>query len=258
MRRGLFLLCLFALLMTPPATAGNRLIVMAELTGKSACLQDGRLTGQGVEIAREIMRRTGDTTEVVVMPWARGYETLQTRANTVLLSTSRTAERDGRFHWVGPILRVQWELVGRSGDDIQLSSLEDAKKLDAIGTYINDARDQFLSQKGFTNLDRATSGLLSYKKLLHGRVNAIVSSNLAMASAAEQLQVSPEEFKSLYVIKSMDIYIAISENTPQETVLAWQNAFESMKADGSYERIHKQWYPALPVVMEPGTVDQHN
>lgn len=218
---------------------------MTELAGSSAFLEDGRLDGQGVEIAREIMRRTGDTAEVVVMPWARGYETLQTRPNTVLLSTSRTAERENQFHWVGPILRLQWVMIGLSGSNIQLSSLEDAKKLNAIGTYINDARDQFLVRKGFTNLDRATNGLLNYKKLLHGRVDAIISSNLAVLSASRQLGVHPELFKVLYPIKEMDIYIAISDKTPMTRVKAWQDAFQSMQADGTFQAIQQKWYPFL-------------
>ncbi|WP_157917471.1 substrate-binding periplasmic protein [Pseudodesulfovibrio profundus] len=237
--------CVIMLLSSHSALAEKRLVVMTELAGSSAFLQDGKLDGQAVEIAREIMRRTGDTAEVVVMPWARGYETLQTRPNTVLLSTSRTAERENQFHWVGPILKLQWVMVGLKGANIQISCLDDAKKLNAIGTYINDARDQFLVRKGFTNLDRATNGLLNYKKLLHGRVDAIISSDLAVLSASRQLGVHPELFKVLFSIKDMDVYIAISDGTSMQKVKAWQDAFQSMQADGAYQAIQQKWYPFL-------------
>jgi polar amino acid transport system substrate-binding protein len=47
---------------------------------------------------------------IKVVPWAREYLMLQTQANIALFSTTRIAERESLFKWVGPTNVVGWAI----------------------------------------------------------------------------------------------------------------------------------------------------
>lgn len=109
--------------------------------------KNGQLTGLTAEVVQEIQKRVGNKDKIEVVPWARGYQALETQANTVLFSVSRTKERNDLFQWVGPVNEISYGLYAKSDTKIKLNNFEDAKKLKSIGVYINDIRDQYLTQQ---------------------------------------------------------------------------------------------------------------
>lgn len=226
------------------------LSVYAEISGLSAIVRNGQLTGYGVEMTEEIMHRVGARTDIVAVPWARAYDQLLFSPNVAVFSTTRTEERDPLFHWVGPFDRVQWVFVTHKNSGITIRSLDDARKLSAIGTYIDDARDQFLVEQGFGNLQRSTSNSINFKKLIRGRLDLVVSTTAGMPITAKRAKVDLDELSIAYVFKEMDLYLAISKQTPPETVRKWQAAFEDMKEDGTFSRIYRKWYPDLEAPMD--------
>ena len=69
---------------------------------------NGKLTGMAVEVAEQLMQRTGTSAAIHVVPWTRGYHQVQHEANSGLfpLSARRGARRCssglGRLPWVTP------------------------------------------------------------------------------------------------------------------------------------------------------------
>lgn len=236
-------LCL--LVLSPARAKAEELRVLAEPTARSVRIVDGHLTGWAVELVQEIMDRSSIRAEIEPTPWARAYSTALARPDVALLSTTRTKERDPLFHWVGPIFRVQWSFLARKGSGIVIRSLDDARKVRTIGTYLNDARDRFLVENGFTNLERSPSEDSIYRKLEYGRLDLIVGSNTGLAGIAETVGVDPDNFVEVFPLKQVDLYIALSHGTAPETVTAWQQAFESMKTDGTFRRIIQRWFPGM-------------
>jgi polar amino acid transport system substrate-binding protein len=224
--------------------------VLTEFQPQSATAPNNNFVGRNLDVVWEIMRRVGNTPSIETLPWARAYEIALHTPNVALVSTTRTQERDPLFHWVGPVLRLQWNFVARKDSDISINSLDDARKVKAIGTYLNDARDSFLMEQGFTNLDRCIDNETNYRKLVYGRVDLIVGTNINQAEAAELSGVNPEDLKVVYTIKEMDIYLAISKGSDPETVKAWQTAFSTMQEDGTFVRIFKRWFPNLEPPMD--------
>lgn len=242
--KSLLAVMAFLLLFQTPVW-GADLHVYTELTGTTAFYQDGELTGSVVEMVREIMRRTGDTTDIEVVPWMRGYDALLKDPNTVLFATTLTEDRKPLFHWVGPLIRLKWQFIARKGQGGLINSLDDARKVKAIATYLGDARDQYLTKLGFRNLDRTADPLNGYRKLAVGRVSLVLGTNIGLQSSIEKIGMNPDIFETAFVFREMDLYIAISRMSDHDLVKRWTDAFEAMRKDGTYERIFYKWYPDL-------------
>lgn len=126
-----------------------------------------------------------------------------------------------------------------------VNSLDEARRVKAIGTYLGDARDQYLTKLGFKNLERTADPLNSYKKLAVGRINLVLGTNIGLESALQQAGLNPEQFETAFVLREMDLYIAISKNSDPAFVKRWRDAFKAMRKDGTYQRIFHEWYPNL-------------
>ena len=206
--------------------------------------QDGYFTGSSTEVVREIMRRLNVTSEIQVMTWARAYQLALTSPNVVLFSTARTPERENLFHWVGPIYKVRFGFYARKGSRIVLTCLADAKKVNAIATYKDDVREQLLKTMGFTNLDSSKSPVSNIKKLLAGRVDLWLYSNLGVPLVAGQIGIDPAAVELVLPFKDVNAYIAISRSSSRAVVDQWQSALEAIKREGTFDKISSQWLPA--------------
>ena len=85
-----------------------------------------QVTGFTTDIVREILKRTNNTTVIELLPWARGYRTIQKEKNVFLFSMSRSEERENKFKWIGPIAFKKQLLFAKKGSGIVINSLEDA------------------------------------------------------------------------------------------------------------------------------------
>ena len=208
---------------------------------------DGTLTGLSVEIVKELQKRTGNTDRIKVVPWARGYIELQTLPNVVLFATARTAERNPLFHWVGPTDEKRYSLFVKADSTLVLKTLEDARKLGAIGVYKDDVRDLYLTSKGFQNLERTIDNISNVKKLISGRIDAFAFATTGVSELAQSSGYKVEDLKEALPIFKVQLYIALSKGTPNATVQAWDKAFRAMKRDQTFAHLFKQYYPNQPL-----------
>lgn len=226
---------------------GQHLAIYTEVMPPSQ-IQDsnGEAAGPVVEMVREIQKRVGNTDPIQVVPWARGYALVQTQPNTVLFSMARTSERNALFQWVGPVSQSTYSFYVRSDSNIKINKLEDAKKLHLIGVYRNDARDQLLTDAGFTNLARSYASDTNVKHVMSGRIDAFVSSNMQLKGMVESAGFKCEDVREAFPFMTIQTWIAFSLGTPRSTVDAWAKAFTTMKRDGTLKKILEKipgWVP---------------
>jgi polar amino acid transport system substrate-binding protein len=212
---------------------------------------DGRLTGAGVEIVREIQRRTGNTDPIQMVPWARGYDAALSQPDVLLFTMSRTTPRERLFQWVGPVHETVFGFWGRADSPLKISSLDDAKRVRAIGVYTQDVRDQYLTDQGFSNLERVYDNATVLKKLLAGQIDLYVTSRSEEAAQARAAGAKADEVKEILPFLRVQTYLAFSLGTPAQTVKAWASALEDMKRDGTFERIYHKFLPQVPL---PGPI----
>ncbi len=200
-----------------------------------------------VEVVRELQKRMGNTSSITLVPWARGYLELQTLPNVVLFSTARTAEREAQFHWIGPIDERRYFLYIRADSQIVLNTLEDCRKLRAIGVYKDDVRDLYLTGKGFTNLERTIDNIQNVKKLMTGRIDAFAFSSMGLDELVQASGCKATKLKPAFPLFNVQLYIAMSRATPDETVQRWSMAFQALKKDKSFQRIFRKYYLHAPL-----------
>jgi polar amino acid transport system substrate-binding protein len=149
---------------------------------------------------------------------------------------TRTEEREKMFKWVGPIASNKWVFFAKKGSGITLGSLEDAKKVEKIGTYKDDAAESFIKAEGFTNIDSVVNDDQNVPKLMAGRINLWIVGELQGIHKAKAKGVA-DQLEKVLDVKDTQLYIAFSKNTSDAEVAKWQAALDAMKADGSYDAL---------------------
>ncbi len=226
-----------------PVEASQQLTIITEENAPYNYTMDGKPTGATTEVVREIMRRQGMSDQIQVLPWARGFKRLQSEANVVLFTTTRTEGRDELFHWVGPLYETRPGFYARKDAGLKISSLEDAKRVRAIATYKEDYRDQLLRSMGFTNLDSSNNPQSDVLKLMSGRVDLWFSSNIGVGAVAREAGVDPSAIEEVLSLDKTYDWIAFSRDTPEAVVARWQKTLDEMKADGTFWWITRKWLP---------------
>ena len=204
-------------------------------------VKDGVLVGPSVEIVKEIQRRVGSHEQIKVYPWPRAYRTALEEENVVLFGTTHTELRHDKFKWIGPLATKRDIFIAKKGSGIRINSLEDAKKVNRIGTVRDDTREQYLKGKGFTNLEPASDEQKNVKKLVLGRIDLWTYKKPGLRTVCELAGVDYNEVEEVYHLRTINIDIAFSKETSDSIVQKWRNAFNEMVADGTIMRIRKKW-----------------
>ncbi|TXI99778.1 MAG: amino acid ABC transporter substrate-binding protein, partial [Aquabacterium sp.] len=81
--------------------------------------------------------------------------------------------------------------------------------------------------------------------LKHGRVSLIATEDITLAQELAAGGLPLDQVQAHYSLMSSDYYIAFSPQTDPERVRRWQAMLETMRADGSLQRIVHRWLPGL-------------
>ena len=190
--------------------------------------KDGKIVGQSTEIVRQILQKTGTSTNIEMMPWSQGYELVQTRPNTALYSTSRMPEREDLFKWVGPIGSEENYFYVKRDSTLSLTTLEQAKAVKSIAVYRNDSNHLYLKGQGFTNLDISENDSECLRKLINGEVDVWLGPSKALPYIAAKVQVDPTLVKSIMYVRPIQWYIAFNKTTSDSLISLWKSKLEEI------------------------------
>jgi polar amino acid transport system substrate-binding protein len=210
-------------------------------------VEQGKLTGFSVKIVEHLIKTTGvciERDKILFWPWKRAYQAALNEPNVMLFTTTRNPDRENLFKWVGPIYpREQWLFKLKARKDILITSLEDAKKYKTVATN-NAANYEFLIKNGFEpgqNLITTNFADSKIKMFLSGRADIAFFMPIEIAFQLKKR-------KSLQMVERIDVgqgklyyYLAFNIKTPGEIISKFQNAFDAMKTDGTYETILNEY-----------------
>lgn len=204
----------------------------------------GVLTGYAVEIVKEMIRRNNGKGEVVLVPWARGYDSVLKSSDSAIFSMIRNKERESLFQWVGPLNPTKFVFIGRKDSHFKFQSIDDAKKVGKIGCYRGDAREKLLIEKGFKNLDPISTeapNSNNLKKLQLKRIDLWVTSQDDLLDAAKKYGINPNLFEEVMLLDVVYTFIGFSKDTSPEVIKKWQDTLDQIKHDGTYTKIMKKF-----------------
>ena len=210
--------------------------------------QNGQITGLSTEVVRAVLKEVGMQGNIQSMPWARAYDIALNADNVMIYSITRTAQREKLFKWVGVIAPTHWYLFSRTGSNIHLKSLDDARKYQ-IATVNEDAGEQYLVSHGFAigkNLQSSNKYEANYEKLKLGRVELWIANELNAHYLVRQGGAEPAKMVSRALAlpdlgSEGGLDMAFSLKTPDAVVERFRKALETIKKNGTYDGLQKKW-----------------
>lgn len=228
-------------------TQAGQLTVLTTQEPPMSFKENNEVKGIVTDIVKEIIKRTGNNTSINLQPWKRAYRTALNNPNVVLFTVGRTQEREGLFHWIGPIITKRWVLIAKRESSIKLSNLDDAKKAGTIGAVNGDARENFLVKNGIKNIGTVTTLQQAYQMLMLGRVALVATADVEIPVVTKEMGLSPSDVKIVYILKDINSYIAISKGTPKPIIHRWKTIFTELKKDGTFKMIGNKWAEILDI-----------
>ncbi len=230
------------------AFAGPALKIMAEDLPPMNYKDGKEYKGPGIEIVRAIQDSVGSNDKITVVPWKLAYNSIKEKKNTVLFSMAQTKKRKGQFKWVGPIAEKKYAFFAKSDSDISISSLSDAKE-NKIAVQSGGATEEYLKDKGFSNLKKTTRTNQSLTRLIDGEVELWYSTRATVAGIAKKMNIDASQIKEVYLDRSVPLYIAFNKGTPNKVISKWQKAYDKLYNSGEIKRIfdesgHSSLFPS--------------
>lgn len=201
--------------------------------------QDGAPKGISIELLEAMLEQAGAETtigDVKFAPWARGYKLTLNRPATALFATTRTAQREDKFQWVGPITKTSIGIVGAK----DAPDVSDPADLDGsrIATIREDVAEQLLLETRVSEsaLMRQSGAEPIVRLLEAGRADywayeTNVARYLLKAQGAEKA------YEVKYVLSENELYFALNKDTPSAQVEALRNAYQAVVDSGRRDEI---------------------
>jgi len=207
---------------------------------------DQGVQGFSVELLRLMAARAGLQLDLQVLPWPRAVQLAETTGDSVLFSLTRTAEREARFQWVGPIAQRRiliYKLASRADLAMtQLSELGGAR----IGVVRDSAADRALQAAGLRHgieLEQGLDDATNLRKLLAGRMDYIALLDWAAAWNLRQLQ---RPYGTLQAVMEQDAdksyWYGLHPSTDPAVARRLQAALDELRRNGRYERLRQRYF----------------
>ncbi|MDI6741454.1 MAG: transporter substrate-binding domain-containing protein [Smithella sp.] len=227
----------------PAQTPPEIIQMMTEEYPPVTFMKDGKVSGFVTDMVREISARQGIPDNIRLTRWDEAYKLALDNPNVVLFSAERTAKRENLFQWVGPVGKNSSIFYAKKGSGIKMNSREDARKVAAIGTTANWFNEQDLKDRGFTNLVSSVLPTDTVRKLMQGEAQLAVFTDITVAEIVKNAGYTMDDLEPVATLSNTYFYIALSLGTPLEVVEKWQSSLDSLKADGTFEKIYRSYIP---------------
>lgn len=207
-------------------------------------LEDGKPGGMAVAVVEELIRRTGDSALIELVPWTRGYHQVRQQADTALFATVRTPPREALFQWVGPIARGQTRFYSLKDSAVSIGSLQELRQVGVLAVPKQWYSYELLTEQGLDNLYGVPTPQDMLRMFRHGRVKLLLANTLTLDGMLAEQGMRAEQLQEQFDLMPSDSYIAFSLQADPARVARWQQALQQMRQDGSLERLYRHWFPA--------------
>jgi polar amino acid transport system substrate-binding protein len=220
------------------------LIIVTEEWAPFNYSDNGEIKGISTDIVRKILEDLKQTYEIILYPSLRAKHILDTIPNAMMFSMYRTPEREGSYKWVGPISDGSIHFYKLKSSNLNITSMDDAKKVTRIACRSEGLIPSLLKELGFINIDRSgTESSNIYSRLLNGWCDlAISDTDVGVQYVFRKIGKDYQLLEKIpLVVFRGQLYIAFNRNIDDTTVEQWQNAYNKLIANGSINEIYEKY-----------------
>ena len=228
-RIGLFVLLLTGALRV---SADEPLIFFTEAYPPYNYADDNILRGIAVDmlvIASLDTAQPVQRAQIRLQPWARAYRTTLSTPNTVLFSTTRTAEREKLFKWAGPISTTRVVLLARKDRKIHIQSAADLQRY-RIGVIHEDIGEQSVLALGVKKeqLQVSANADALIRQLQAGRIDLWAYEENVAHWFLRNANFNPDDFESVYQLQQGELWYAFNLQVSDEKIQQLQKAIDAL------------------------------
>lgn len=183
--------------------------------------EQGRIGGlTQPRLARFLQSINYPVQKIQVQPWARSYQAALSQPNVLIYPIAKTPEREAKLTYLYRLYDASvsfYRLDERS--DIRVNNLDSAKKY-SVCAVRGDYRAEFLQRQQFKQIDLAPDSTANLKKLLAGRCDLAILTEIGIQGKLAQLKETPERVRIAYPLRELDsnLYIAINSSSDAKTI----------------------------------------
>ena len=179
-------------------------------------------------------------------PLIRAYSELETGQQDVQCAMQRTAERELRYHFLGPALyTIEYHFLVRAQDPIDVSEWDDVRRLAPDNIVLINrgfAAGDILARMGGIEVDASsTNPQLNLQKLIAGRGRLFFHRGpglqrlLVRTGTADKVRILPQ------VMYSAKLYFATSKTLAAFINERLERALFQLEKNGELERLMRKW-----------------
>lgn len=207
--------------------------------------KNGKLKGMSIEVLNEMlleMKSTQSIDDVKLRSWAKSYTIAQKVKNAMVFVTTRTKARENLFKWVGPIAKTSIGIIALKENKTQIKELKDLNKY-KIGAVLKDVGEMYLLDAGVdkSNIQyvKGEDAInISFNKMRKKRIDMFIyETNVAFMNAKNE-GFDINKYEVIYSFDEDYLYFAFNKNTDDKIITKWQNALDTIKKNGIYDKIN--------------------
>lgn len=236
---------------TAEAAAQVPLRILTEPAGRGR-LKDkhGNIYGMSTQLVKAVQQQVGDTTSIEVFPWARAYAIAVSSANVAVYDTIRTADRENKFKWVGPVKIYTVNLYAKRDVVAGNASLADLLQNHVVCETRNTSIVNELLSLGFVidkNLILSLQSGDCYNMLKLGRADLIAMHGDVTTKRMAQLLDAGLDLQAVYPLQNIEMYIAFSKQVDDAVIQQWQCALNKVVLEGQFRQLYEDEYPQVMI-----------
>lgn len=203
---------------------------------------DKAMPGFNHELVVEIGKRAGVDIQIEYLPWKRAQKVAKDTPNTLVFGLGRNEKRENNYDWITNLLNVERVFLTTGAPVNSFDEASGLSKVAARSLYY-----RMLDGQGFTNIEDGQT-IANFKKLEAGRVDAVFTVNArAQFTWTQDLGFAADQLTIGESLGRVEIWLAASKGFPADTAKKLHDALQELRADGTYEALHKKYFGELPV-----------
>ncbi len=222
------------------------LYFMTEVLPPYNYMEDGKLTGFGVEIVHLIWQEMNiEPKKIEVLPWVQALNYIETKPNAALFTTVWTKERAAKFKFVFPFTMVgQIVLLARKDGNIKLTELTDIQKREyMVGALVDDISEKKLLKNNVPveNIEYGRDFVLLFKMLETNRIDLISIGTNPLNSTLIKAGLSMDDYEIVHEFEPTKDGIMFNSKVPDSIIASYQQALDKVRQTKEYLELLKKY-----------------